>query len=184
MARDEDWFDRLYTRHRAALLAYCARRVGPVDAHDAVSEVFSVAWRRRDDIPTAKRELPWLYGVARNVVSHHWRSDRRSRRLVEKVGAMHAPSEPGPDALVVERSEHAAVREAVAALKRTDREVLLLSAWEGLTHGEIASVVGCSQAAVDKRLARAKTRLAKQYERVNESHALSPARKSEGGGGR
>jgi DNA-directed RNA polymerase specialized sigma24 family protein len=58
--------------------------------------------------------------------------------------------------------------------------VLLLSAWEGLSHREIAEVIGCSQAAVDKRMVRAKKRLAKQYEAMNESNALSPGATSKG----
>ncbi len=175
MTHGEDWFDRLYRRHQAALFAYLVRRIGPVDASDALSEVFAVAWRRRDDVPPADRELPWLYGVARNVVSHHWRSSQRSRRLALKVGGVRRPDEPGPEVVVVERSEYAAVRVAIAELRPSDQEVLMLSAWEGLSHREIADVIGCSQAAADKRLVRAKARLAKQYEWQNTAHALSPA---------
>lgn len=173
---DDDRFNDLFTRHQASLLAYCARRIGPTDAGDAVAEVFSVAWRRRSDMPKGDRELPWLYGVARNVVSHHWRSAGRARRLTEKVAGLSRPSAPAPETVVVERAEYAAVRDAVAQLRPADQEVLLLSAWEGLSHREIADVIGCSQAAVDKRMVRAKARLAKQYESMQEATALSPAR--------
>lgn len=176
MARDEDWFDRLFQRHHASLLAYCVRRAGPADGQDATSEVFSIAWRRRADVPSGDAEIRWLYGVARNVVSHHWRSARRKRRLAEKVGAVRSLPVPGPDTVVIERSEYATIRQAIAELRPADREVLLLSAWEGLSHREIAGVVGCSQAAVDKRMVRAKARLAKRYEAINESNALSPVR--------
>ena len=102
--------------------------------------------------------------VARRVVSHQWRSAGRVRRLRFKAQGQRIAAPPGPDAIAVERAEHRLVRRAVDELGDTDREVLLLSAWEGLTHAEIAQVIGCSHAAADKRVARAKARLAHRYE--------------------
>lgn len=143
--------------------AYCARRVGAVDAADAVSQVFAVAWRRRDDVPEDDGAAPWLYGVARRILSHHWRSERRATRLVEKAGVQRHVDPPGPELAVVASAEHQLVRDAVMSLRSLDREVLLLSAWEGLTHSEIAEVLGATISAVEKRSARAKVRLADRY---------------------
>ena len=47
---------------------YVVRRAGLEHADDIVAEVFTTAWRRRDDIP--ERVLPWLYGVAANQIAH------------------------------------------------------------------------------------------------------------------
>lgn len=182
MARDDDWFDALYSSHRAAIVAYCARRVGVAEAQDAAAEVFSTAWRRRDDMPPPGRELSWLYGVARYVVSHRWRSAARSRRLVEKAAGSRRRSVSAPDEIVIERSEHRAVREALRSLRPNDREVLLLSAWEGLSHREIAEVLGCSLAAVDKRISRARQRLADKYNAMETSRSLLPAERQTRGG--
>ena len=181
MARTEAWFQRLYEEHHRHVLAYCARRAAPADADDAASEVFTVAWRRRDDIPGGDRSLPWLYGVARNVLSHQRRSSQRFRRLSTRVAGVVDPAPPTPDAVVVEREEYVQVREAVGRLRDADREVLLLSAWEGLSHSQIAEVLGTSQAAVDKRLTRAKQRLAKKYESNFKMHR--PPASAAGGGG-
>lgn len=166
MVRDDAWFEQLYERHHRAVAAYCVRRVGASDAPDAAAEVFAVAWRRIDDIP-GDHELPWLYGVARRVVSHQWRGARRTRRLVERAGSVPAVELPGPDVAVVAGVEHQLVRDAVMQLRPIDREVLLLSAWEGLTHEEIADALGCSRATVDKRITRAKARLARRYESLS-----------------
>jgi RNA polymerase sigma-70 factor (ECF subfamily) len=163
MSRDEAWFERLYERNRPMIRAYCVRRVGSVDAQDIESQVFAVAWRRRDDVPEPDRELPWLYGVARRTLGHHWRSAARARRLVEKAGVVPTDVSPGPEVVAAATAEQALVREALAALKPADREVLLLAAWEGLTHAHIGEVVGCSLAAADKRVTRAKARLADRY---------------------
>lgn len=190
-ARDEAWFERLYERHHRAVWAYCVRRVGAADGPDACAQVFTVAWRRCTDVPDGERALPWLYGVARRVVSHAWRSRDRARRLAEKAGQIRVLTPPGPDAMAVTSAEHELVRSAVMTLADNDREVLLLSAWEGLTHGEIAEVIGCSRAAVDKRLARAKRRLARRYEALTHDGAAAdaglesterPAARARGGG--
>lgn len=179
--RDESWFERFYGRHHPAVCAYCVRRVGSVEAPDIVSQVFSVAWRRRDDLPAADRELPWLYGVARRVVGHHWRSVGRARRLAAKAGVLPAEAQPIPEVAAIETVEHEFVRTALAELRPNDREVLMLTAWEGLTHAQAGEVLGCSLAAVDKRVSRAKVRLAEKYltlDRV-EPHQMSARR---GGG--
>ncbi len=167
MVRDDAWFEGLYERHHGAVAAYCARRIGPSDAPDAVADVFAVAWRRRDDVP-GEQALPWLYGVARRVVSHQWRGARRRRRLVERAGSMRVVAQPGPDVAVIAGAEHQLVRDAVMQLRPMDREVLMLSAWEGLRHDEIADALGCSRAAIDKRITRAKTRLARRYESLTD----------------
>jgi len=169
MPRDEAWFQAFYQEHLPSIGAYCLRRVGGSAAPDVVSQVFVVAWRRREDVPSGESALPWLYGVARRVASHQFRGVRRSRRLAEKIGGLSDLVSPGPETIVVQRQESELVRRAVSGLRPVDREVLYLSAWEGLSDSQIAESLGCSKAAVDKRLARAKVRLAKQYKTLSRS---------------
>ena len=59
-------------------------------------------------------------------------------------------------------------------------EVLSLAAWEGLPHSEIAEVLGCSIAAVDQRLHRAKQRLARHYHAINRTQTLPRAAGGQG----
>jgi len=183
MTRTEPWFDGFYEQHRSRVLAYCARRTDRATADDAVSEVFTIAWRRRDDIPGGDRALPWLYGVARRVLSQQRRSSRRALRLAARVAAFPDPPPPDPEGVVVQRQEYSQVRTAVAQLRPADREVLLLSAWEGLSHSQISAILECSPAAVGKRLARAKQRLAKQYETQSQINTHRPPASAAGGGG-
>jgi RNA polymerase sigma-70 factor (ECF subfamily) len=81
---------------------------------------------------------------------------------------------------VVRRAEYDSVLEAAARLSRADREILTLAAWEGLPHREISEVLGCSVAAVDQRLHRAKRRLAKHYHAI---YGVTPMAKVAGGEG-
>jgi RNA polymerase sigma factor (sigma-70 family) len=159
-------FDRLYERCQPHVLSYCLRRTVATDAADACAEVFAIAWRRRADMPGGNGALPWLYGVARKVLGHQWRGSRRRLALKAKAGGHRAPPPLTPEDVLVESEEHVKVRQALHRLGDLDREVLMLSAWEGLSHSEIAVVVGASLAAVDKRLVRAKRRLAREYDVV------------------
>jgi len=179
--RTEAWFDGLYRQTYLPVLAFCVRRTGRSDADDAVSEVFAVAWRRRHDIPDAEKALPWLYGVARNVLSHHWRSKARLRRLRERLGRIPRQYHPSPESVVIEDPELIGVRVALNRLRTGDQEVLRLAAWEGLSHREIAGVLGCSPIAVDKRLQRAKRRLRDQYQAMQPTQERPPATATGGG---
>jgi RNA polymerase sigma-70 factor (ECF subfamily) len=183
MPRTEAWFDHLYRRHRRPVLAFCLRRTGPADAEDAVAEVFAIAWRRRRDVPRGDLTLPWLYGVARNVLSHQWRSANRRKRLADRVVALRPAPAPGPEQVIVDDEEHTRVRRAVARLRPLDREALLLAAWEGLSHAEIAAVLQCSVAAVDKRLQRAKVRLKREWETLDRSAIHPGPERAAGKGG-
>jgi RNA polymerase sigma-70 factor (ECF subfamily) len=183
MPRTEARFDQLYRQHHRRVHAYCLRRTGAADADDAVAEVFEVAWRRLEDIPRGDQALPWLYGVARNVLRHQWRSASRFRKLSNRVIAFRESPPPNPEQVVVEAEEYVRVRRAVTQLRSSDREVLLLSAWEGLSHAEIATVLDCSTDAVDKRIQRAKQRLKGRFGSLPRSQTLRPPADTAKGGG-
>src|SRR6266487_4669548 len=65
----EDAFRRIYQAYYRHVAAYARRRLNEGEAEDVVAETFLVAWRRVEDIPQGDLTLPWLYGVARRVVS-------------------------------------------------------------------------------------------------------------------
>lgn len=50
MARP-DPFEQLWSTHHRRVLAYALRRTDRSSAQDVVSDVFLVAWRRRDELP-------------------------------------------------------------------------------------------------------------------------------------
>jgi RNA polymerase sigma-70 factor (ECF subfamily) len=146
-------FERLYREHAGAVLAYALRRSSsPDDAADAVAETFVVAWRRVNEVADAD-VLPWLYGVARRVLSTQRRSRRRQAAL-----AARAASEPDQLASSPVRGTSPIFR-ALAELPEDVREVLMLRAWEGLSSREAAAVLGCSPVAYRIRLHRARGRL-------------------------
>lgn len=149
---DRKWLERLWAKHGDHVFAYAVRRVGASDAEDVVADVFVVAWRHRSRRP--QRELPWLYGVARKVLSDHYRSKQRRGRLLERVGSLSSDSRES----IAAHADLLALDSVLDELSDHDREALLLTAWEGLSPGEAAQVVGVSGAAFRMRLSRARRR--------------------------
>ena len=145
----------LFTEHRTAVLAYAQRRVDAAAAEDVTSEVFVVAVRRSNEIPS--NPLPWLYGVARHVIDNQHRSASRFNRLVRRSEASTPEANPeSVDELVAANLWFAA---AFARLTEDDREVIGLVVWEELTARELGAALGCSAPAATMRLRRARSRL-------------------------
>ena len=163
-------FQRLYETHYAEVLAYCLRRTGRSDAHDATSEVFLIAWQKIEDLPDGDKVRTWLFGVAYRVLGHQWRSRSRYGLLKQKVAGTTHRAEPGPATVAVRRAEDRRVLEAVSRLRPADQEILRLAGWEELPHSDIAEILGISVAAVDQRFHRAKRRLAREYDRARAAH--------------
>lgn len=150
-ARFEAIFDQTYE----PVLAY-ARRRAPAEADDVVAETYAIAWRRLDDMP--RDALPWLYGVARRVLSEERRAGRRRVALLDRI-RREARSFDHHDA-----PDQQPVLEALALLGVQDREAILLVAWEGLSAARAAKAMGCSTVAFRVRLHRARARLRDRLE--------------------
>jgi RNA polymerase sigma factor (sigma-70 family) len=152
----------LFERYWRPVRAYALRRApDSATADDVVSEVFLTAWRRIDDIPEGS-ELPWLYGVARNVLSNTRRGQIRRERLVARLQSDRVAQGGVQTSLVpvVEDDGVDRLWEALGQLSEDDSEILTLATWEQLPHSEIAVALGCSVNAVAIRLHRARGKLA------------------------
>ncbi|MEU1840372.1 RNA polymerase sigma factor [Micromonospora chersina] len=160
-AEPEERFTAIYHAHHPQVYAYAVSRAGRTLADDVVGDTFLVAWRRLDDLPAAP--LPWLLGVARNVIRERYRDDIRQASLATELRAWVAEADADIADGVAER---AAMLAALAGLGEDDREALTLTAWQGLSAKAAARVVGCSTATFFVRLHRARRRL---------EHAMSEA---------
>ena len=159
---DRRRLEQLVHEHGTSLLAYLLRRSeNSEDAGDAFAEVMLVAWRRLDDVPPGDQARLWLFGVARRTLANARRSADRRLRLGERLRHDLA-SAPPPQPADVDASE--LVRSALRRLPDQHREVLLLSAWEGLEPTEIAAVIGVVPATARTRLRRARNRLRRELE--------------------
>lgn len=149
---DQRWLERLWAAHAGHIRAYLQRRVAPGDVDDLLSEIYLVAWRHREQKPMA--DLPWLYGIGRKVVSTHYRATERRGNLRTRLE--HHLKTSGDDS--TGPGDYEEITSSLSALNPDDREILLLSAWEGLTPAEIAKVFGTTSPAMRMRLSRARKR--------------------------
>lgn len=167
-----DRFATLFRAHSRPLLAYALRRTSPTDAGDVVAETMLVAWRRLDDVPTGSAERLWLYGVARRVLANELRASRRRDRLGVRFGAeVQRVTEVHRDPSVVDLM---AIGDAVRRLAPTEREVMLLTAWEGLSPAEIAVVLDLPAATVRSHLHRARHELRERLDPMGSGPPNSP----------
>jgi RNA polymerase sigma factor (sigma-70 family) len=158
----EKWFTELYDEHHRRVFAYALAHAGRDTAEDVASETFLIAWRRLDDVPDTP--LPWLLGVARNLLRQQHDGGNRRRALADRIAALTMPE----DLAAWDVADHVIERDsaltAIASLSERDLEVLALVMWHGLAPRDAATVVGCSAAAFFVRLHRARRRLARVFD--------------------
>lgn len=161
-ADPETRFRRLFDEAERDLLAYALRRVErPEDAADVVAETFLVAWRRLPEVPAGGEARLWLYGVARRQLANQRRGQLRRSQLVDRLRAElpAAMATAGSAAATADDDRAPLVRAALARLTEEDRELLTLSAWEGLSPGELATALELPAVTLRSRLHRARKRL-------------------------
>lgn len=162
---DPEVFAQLYHRHAAELHRYVARRLGTDLADDVVGETFLVAFRRRTGYDrTRSLALPWLYGIAANLISGHRRSELRAYRALARTGVDPVAQAGGSDAdavdgKVVAQASGPAIAAALRSLSDGDRHVLLLFAWADLSYQEVAEALGIPVGTVRSRLNRARKKM-------------------------
>jgi len=154
-SQDEDRFTRLVREQTPAVGNYLRRRLYPLtssDLDDLVEETMLVVWRRLNDVPLGS-ELPWMLGVARNVL-------RNARRAKNRRSAFEATLQPPSNDSSAEDHVIAdtTVREALARMNDDDREVLLLHVWDGLDTHALGALLVISTNAAAVRLSRAQHR--------------------------
>jgi RNA polymerase sigma factor (sigma-70 family) len=155
-------FDEVYAANHGPILGYVLRRAGNADdAADLIAEIFLTTWRRLDDVPSGDEARLWLYGVARRLLANQRRGERRKSELNDRLRRELAAAYRVPEYT----GELAGIAAAFRSLPEADRELLALVGWEGLNHGEIATVLGCSRNAVRIRLHRARRRFADAFAR-------------------
>lgn len=146
----------LFREHAATVLAYALRRgVQLADAEDIAAETFLICHKRIRDVPDDA--LPWLLAVARRVLSHHFRAERRRRALALRLLAAGAdrpryvlgPRVPGGGSLVT----------AYKRLPPGERQVVRLVALEGANPAEAARALGITRKAVYCRLSRVRAKM-------------------------
>lgn len=164
-------FAVLYERHQQGVARYVTRRVGGEMAEDLTAEVFLHAFRGRaryrDEHGTA---LPWLLGIANNLIADHRKAERRRLDALQRAASVTVVvGEPSVGVLAPEL-----VRE-LRQLPAVDRDTLLLVVWGELNYAEAATALKVPIGTIRSRIARARKRLARAIEPLagGEEHVVN-----------
>lgn len=162
-AGDAEAFGTLFQRHAIAVYRLCFWRTGDVAlSEDLSAAVFLETWRHKARVVVVNGSiLPWLFGVASNLVRSHRRAARRREAALRRLPPL--PVQPDVAEEVAGRVDAETTMRAVLAVVRQlperDQEVLALCGWAGCTYEEAARSLGIPVGTVRSRLARARTRL-------------------------
>jgi len=137
--REPKAFEAIFDRHFGAVHRYLHRRAGRELADELAAETFALAFERRSSCRACDSVLPWLYGIATNLLRRSWRAERRQ---------LHAYSRSGVDRWVAYEDETVArvdgssldarLARALVAMRPRQRDALLLYALADLRYEEIA----------------------------------------------
>jgi RNA polymerase sigma-70 factor (ECF subfamily) len=120
--------------------------------------VFVALWRRAADFdPTRAKLTTWLFVVARNRALDLARQKARRPELRDDLEP--AGSAPDPADLAASADEAQRVAEAMAELPEEQLAVLRLAYFDGLSHAEIAELIGIPLGTVKGRVRLALERL-------------------------
>lgn len=175
---DETAFADLVERHERRVLRVCERLLRSRDeALDAAQEVFLKVYRHAGRATARGQLSTWLYRIAVN----HCLNRLRRRKVVRflSFGALSDPEAgepefdpaseaPDPAAELESRERWRRTRRALDDLPDSQRTVVLLAKFEGLSQKEIAAALGITEGAVESRLVRAMRRLTAAQEEAGE----------------
>lgn len=153
-------FETVFRTTYADLTRFASRRVDVSVAEDVAAEAFTVAWRRRADLPEDLGEArAWLFGIARNLILARHRHVGRDQALtvrLERYGRSKS-AVPGPEADVIANADLAT---AWGRLTDAQQETIALTVLDGLTSQQAATTLGVSPVAYRLRLMRTRRALA------------------------
>jgi RNA polymerase sigma-70 factor (ECF subfamily) len=180
---EPELFTIIFDRHYRAVYGYLSRRVGPAIADDLSAETFVRAFERRASYDrAADRALPWLLGIALNLLAHHRRSEARHFRALAASGRLNATEDEGHAAAGIDPRTTLQLIAGLEQLDDYDREALLLYAWGDLKYQEIAQVLGIPVGTVRSRLNRARRKIRQAIESQPNENVVPLQREARHGG--
>jgi RNA polymerase sigma-70 factor (ECF subfamily) len=159
---DAGAFELLYRRYSRSVFGLALRRLGDrMRAEDAVQETFAAIWRSaRTYRPERGPGAPWLYAVARNAIVDRARSKSEPPAEAPETASLELGPEDRAEASYVSWRVHRALED----LPGSERDVLELAYWGGLSQSEVADFLGIPLGTVKTRTRAGLGRLATALE--------------------
>jgi RNA polymerase sigma-70 factor (ECF subfamily) len=162
--QDPAAFGPLYDHFFPRVFTYCRYRCDDdATADDLAARVFERVLKSLNRFNPGRGPFaPWLFAIARNLVSDHWRRQRRFRWLpLEALRETPSP-DPGPEDRLIGCEEEQALLDALDDLNPRERDVLGLKFAARLSNREIAKATGLGESNVGVIVYRAVGKLRKE----------------------
>jgi RNA polymerase sigma factor (sigma-70 family) len=160
--QDPSAFSELYVRHVEAVYCWFRRRLDWA-ASDFTAETFARAWLSRGRFRDERggSALPWLLGIASNVLADTLRRNRIETRARERLGLpLDLASEDGYTTVEERLSPRVGLRRGLGSLPAHERDALELRIVDELSYAQVAKRLAIRPAAARLRVSRALRRLA------------------------
>jgi RNA polymerase sigma-70 factor (ECF subfamily) len=162
-------FGELFDRHQARVIRVALRMGFAIhDSEDLAAIAFAELWHKRRTVELVDGSVyPWLASVVVNLARNLGRSRARHRRLLRRLPL--APTHDAEDAAMASleaRERRESVRDALATLSESDREIIRQVVLDEADLASVGASLGISHGAAKVRLHRARRRLAEAMEAV------------------
>ncbi len=167
-------FAQLYHEYFPKVFAYVYGRVQHREvALDIVSDVFEKAFLKKRSLRSPESFGSWLFTIARNEVSSHWRKEKPATRAAQEAAweneLHHQPR--GPEETLLHKERLDALSVLVQQLPRREQEIIALKFDAELTNREIANVLGTSEVNVRVTIFRALRKLRERMKAIGGASA-------------
>ena len=165
--------ETLFDRHSRALFRYFMHLTGNRAAsEDLVQEVFFRILKYRHTWQAETTFRAWMYQIGRNVHMDQAGKRKAEVALPEAAEVELRSGDVLPDRQAQNKQQAALLHQALAALPREKREVLVMSRFLDLKYDEIAAVLKCEVGTVKVRVYRALRELGDRFSALGGERAL------------
>ena len=172
---DEYAFQILVNRHQTSVLNLIYRFLGDrLKSEDLAQETFLQVWRSAKTYQRKSKFTTWLYRICANLCLNEIKSARRKKWLQffkNNPDSKQSENEdlldesPNPEDLLLAQERNQQITNALQSLPENQRIALILKRYDNFSYEEISRVLGCSIAAVESLLVRAKRTLQKKLKK-------------------
>jgi RNA polymerase sigma factor (sigma-70 family) len=169
----------LFERHHVALFDFLSRMTGDrTAAEDLVQDIFVRILKYRGTYRSTGGSFEtWLFRIARNARADYFRTRQPLEPLAAEALERPEPG-PGPMRRLEADCERARLKQALLQLREDKRELIVLARYRGMTHEQIAELLGIETGAVKVRIHRALRELRDVFLQLTDGNRSCNAKKS------
>jgi len=164
-------FSELYNEYFPKVFAYVYGRVQDKEVSlDIVSDVFEKAFMKVQSLRSRDSFGSWLFTIARNEVSSHWRKEKPAQKAAQEAAIeKELHSQPrSPEDTLLHKERLAFLSGLVRQLPKREQEIIALKFDAELTNREIASVLSTSEVNVRVTIFRALRKLRDRMQKLGD----------------